>query len=97
MKVRSKQDIIADILKLLDEPKLKTRVMYGANLSHSQSQYYLGLLAAGKLIQNLDDSKWVTTEKGRKFLELYEEAEMMLRNDGSANTAIPSISSAIRN
>lgn len=97
MKIRSKHDIIADILRLLKEPKLKTRVMYGANLSHSQSQYYFALLMAGKLIQHMDDNRWMTTERGRKFLQLYEEAEMMLMHDEPASPAVQHFSSAIRN
>lgn len=76
--MRSRQDIVADILELLKEPTVKTRVMYGANLSYSQLQYYIELLEAGGLIQNIGYNKWVSTERGRRLLELYKEAEVML-------------------
>lgn len=68
---------MADILELLEEPKVKTRVMYGANLSYTQLQYYIEVLEAGGLIENIDYNKWVVTERGRKLLGLYNEAESM--------------------
>lgn len=81
LRLRSKHVIAADILKLTKEPKLKTHVMYSANLSFSQSQYYFNILASAGLIQNVDDNMWVTTEKGRKFVQLFEEAEMLLKQE----------------
>jgi predicted transcriptional regulator len=73
---------------MLSEPKLKTHIMYGANLSYSQSRYYLELLSSGNLIHRLNDKKWVTTEKGDKFLKLYDEAETMFKHNALANPEI---------
>ena len=68
---RSKHDIVADVLGELREPKVTTRIMYGANLSYHQVKYYERLLAERGIIQKTNDSKWTLTEKGRKLLELY--------------------------
>lgn len=76
---RSRQGIMVDILRTLGEPRLKTPMMCSANLTHGQSKYYLGLMLSAKLVRNTDDDRWVITEKGKKFLQIYEEAEMVLK------------------
>ena len=76
---RSREVIIADILKLVLEPRLKTHVMFKANLSFGQSTYYLQLMSSSGLIKNSTDGKWFATEKGRMFLRLHEQAEFLLK------------------
>lgn len=69
---RSRTDIIADILGIAAEGALKTRIMYGANLSYTQLKKYLPLLLKEKLLQTRKGDDWMiytTTEKGRKFLQ----------------------------
>ena len=75
LRTRSKHDIVADILEILREPKLKTHVMYHGNLSYAQVKFYLKLMEARRVIQKTDGGRWVITEKGRKLQRLYEEAE----------------------
>lgn len=79
MRLRSRQEIVADILKQVQEPLIRTRIMYGANLSYSQSKHYLQQMQLSGLILHRNDDTWVATEKGRKILRLYEEAEMTLK------------------
>lgn len=72
---------MAAMLKVAHEPMLKTHMMYAANLSFEQSQRYFNKLVSAGLIQKTDDKRWVATEKGRKFLQLFEELEMLCRLD----------------
>lgn len=78
-KIRSKEDILADILVLVREPRLKTHVMYKANLSYEQSQCYLQMMRSAGLIQSTNDEKLVVTEKGYKFLQLHEQTKFLLQ------------------
>ncbi len=78
LRLRSKHNIILEILHLVIEPRAKTRIMYGANLCYAQIKYYLDFMAAREIIRETDDGKWVVTEKGRKLLQLYDEAERVL-------------------
>ena len=77
LRVRSRQDIMADVLRLVQEPQLKTHIMYKVNLSFEQSQNYFELMVSNGLIHNTSN-KWSITEKGRRFLQLYDEAEKVL-------------------
>lgn len=85
-RLRSRQDIMSEVLRQVQEPKVKTHVMYGVNLSYSQTLYYFSQMQAHGLIRQTDDNRWIATEKGRKFLRLCEEAQSIL-NDG-----LPSLS-----
>jgi predicted transcriptional regulator len=71
---------MADILRTLAEPRLKTPMMCSANLTHGQSEYYLTAMLSAGLIRNTSDDKWVSTEKGKRFVQVHEEVEMMLNN-----------------
>ncbi len=83
MRIRARDDIIADILKLLQEPKLKTHVTYGANLSHSQTQHYFKMMQSLGFIQKRDDKRWIATEKGKDFLQFYQHVQTMLKENVS--------------
>ena len=78
LRVRSRQDIMADMLRLVQEPQLKTHIMYKVNLSFEQSQNYFELMASNGLIHNTSN-KWIITEKGRRLLQLYDEAEVLVK------------------
>lgn len=72
---RSKLAIIESILSSIRDSRGKikqTRLMYKANLSHTQMKIYLKELMNKKLIKEIDEEPYiylVLTEKGFKFLE----------------------------
>jgi predicted transcriptional regulator len=69
-------DIIASILESAVNGAKKTRIMYRAALNFKQLQRYLPLLVKRGLIICADTNKggvYKTTEKGRDFLQKYEE------------------------
>lgn len=55
----------------------KTRIMYLGNLSFDLLQKYLGLLVNSGLIELERDNErmYVTTEKGRRFLEDFHKVQ----------------------
>ena len=71
---RDSVEIMAEILGLCLEPKSKTRVMYGTNLSWKMLQHYLSHLQERGLLEVHNNStKYITTEKGRGFVEKWRE------------------------
>lgn len=76
---------MAEVLKLVQEPKLKTHVMHAANLSFNQLQYYFDTMLSAGLIQNTGDNKWTATEKGIRYFHLIEEAEKLCKTPLSIN------------
>ncbi|MBS7635391.1 hypothetical protein KEJ34_07940 [Candidatus Bathyarchaeota archaeon] len=71
-KYRDRLRIIADILTAVDSRAKKTKIMYGANLSHSLLEKYLDeTLMIGFL--KLNGNEYEVTEKGKLFLEKYAE------------------------
>jgi predicted transcriptional regulator len=89
LRIRARDDIIADILRLLIEPKLKTHVTYGANLSHGQTQHYFKRMELLGFIQRTGGKKWVATEKGKDFLWYYQHLHTMLKEDVSPRLESP--------
>lgn len=74
-KNRSRLQIVADILQVAKNGSNKTRIMYQANLSFELLRRYVDFLKRSGLLQTVDrDGKsYVTTEKGHRFLEEYDE------------------------
>ena len=76
---RSDIEVVANILRIRGS---QTAVMYGANLSYEQTKKYLGQLSSLSLIGTdggLDARpQYGSTEKGRKFLELFERLEALV-------------------
>lgn len=72
-KYRSKEDIIADILKVARENPKKTHIMYRANLSHSLLCRYLDMLIEAGLIDRRYDDFYILTTKGSDYLKRYME------------------------
>lgn len=89
LRTRSKHDIVADILEILREPKLKTHVMYHGNLSYAQAKFYIRLMESRRIIQRTDGDRWVITEKGRKLRRLYDEVESitLFKNPGAVSVS----------
>src|SRR5438552_5607949 len=74
MKYRSRAEIIALILEAASNGATKTRLMYGAYLSYAQMMEYLELLLDnGLLICAMGEQKFKLTEKGLRYLHVYEK------------------------
>ena len=82
---RSDIEIIADMLKVGENGAGKTKIMYGANMSYSQIQKYLGyLISQGYIDQIKIGNPSVTyqvTESGLKLLRLIDSIKEMLGLD----------------
>ena len=75
---RDRVEIIAEILGLCLEPRSKTRVMYGTNLSWKMLQNYLSHLKERGLLETQNNStKYLTTERGRDFVEKWKELKAL--------------------
>jgi predicted transcriptional regulator len=70
-------EIAAGILEIAKNGSRKTRIMYLGNLSFDLLQKYLGMLVnLGLLdIRNDHERMYVATEKGREFLEDFNELQ----------------------
>ena len=76
---RDRVEIMADILGLCSEPRNKTHVMYGTNLSWKMLQQYLSELQSRKLLEKQNQSKtYVTTDRGLDFVEKWKELQKLL-------------------
>ena len=71
-KNRSSLDIVCKVLSIASVKVRKTRIMYGANLSFLQLEKYLSTLLGSGLLAS-DDSSYLVTGSGIKFLQQYED------------------------
>jgi predicted transcriptional regulator len=71
-------DIIADILSLCGSWNKRTKIMYKANLSHQMLKFYIWHLVELGLLEESEDMKFRTTEKGRAFLSHYQHITRLL-------------------
>ena len=85
MKNRSRADLVASILQVICRGgSTKTKIMYRAYLSYNQlNEYLLFMLEAGLVQhqngkQGLLSSYFVITEKGRRFLDIYDKINEMV-------------------
>jgi predicted transcriptional regulator len=74
---RGKLDIMAEILLYCEEQKSKTSIMYNANLNYSQLKSQIHALTSQGLLQN-KTNKYIITEKGYRFLELFAQLNDLL-------------------
>ena len=84
---RSRTEIAAQILQAAnDHNKItKTKIIYSAFLSYKQLQEYLPPLIQNGLLEYLEGTKsYKITEKGLKFLKIYEKIEELV-----AETKLP--------
>jgi predicted transcriptional regulator len=72
---RSRTEIVSSILDAANGGGAsKTKIMYTAFLSYNQLNEYLSLLTENTLLEYLDGTnKFKTTEKGLKYLKMYNE------------------------
>ena len=76
---RDRLEIMAEILGLCSEPRTKTHVMYGTNLSWKMLQYYLSELQSRGLLEVHDKStRYVTTKRGLDFLDKWKELKELI-------------------
>jgi predicted transcriptional regulator len=82
---RSNIEIIADMLKVGENGAGKTRIMYGANLSYSQIQKYLGFLVNEGFIDKMEVGNpsvtYKVTDSGLKLLDTINSIIKMLNLD----------------
>lgn len=78
MRNRTRNDILIDMLQAASSPITKTGLMYKCMLSYEQLKYYHEYLRETGLIEQSERKKWIVTDKGRTFMERYNEAIRML-------------------
>jgi len=79
MKYRSRIDIAALILEAANGGAAKTKIMYKAFLSYAQLKEYLNKLIENGLIEhNKEERIFRITEKGLRFLQLYNQADELI-------------------
>lgn len=82
---RDKLEIISDILGVASGGGItQTKIMYKAFLSYAQLKEYLTLLTENDLIRYDEDTQtfW-TTEKGLRFLQIYNQIDGMIKEEQS--------------
>jgi predicted transcriptional regulator len=78
---RSRTEIAAHILQAANDYNeiTKTKIMYVAFLSYKQLQEYLPSLIENGLLEYLEGTKsFKITEKGLKFLKIYEKIQELV-------------------
>ena len=79
MKYRSRTDIVGLILKAANGGATKTKIMYKAFLSYAQLKEYLTVLLENDLLEYEEGRQFLrTTEKGIRFLQMYNQFDEML-------------------
>jgi predicted transcriptional regulator len=83
MKYRSRFEIASKILGVaLEGNATKTRLMYGSFLSFAQINEYLRFLQANTLIMRDEETRiYALTEKGVRFLHIYEDLTKLIPVD----------------
>ena len=79
---RSNIEIIAEMLKVGENGAGKTRIMYGANMSYTQIQKYLGFLMSQGFINKVEVGNpavtYQVTDLGLKLLKTIDSVTEML-------------------
>jgi predicted transcriptional regulator len=77
MKYRSRTDIVSQILQVAGGSGVaKTKIMYGAFLSHTQLNQYLDILTTNGLLEfRKGEETYKTTDKGERFLNIYNQID----------------------
>lgn len=76
---RDRVEIMAEILGLCSEPRTKTHVMYGTNLSWKMLQHYLSELQSRELLELHNNStRYITTKRGLEFVDKWKELKELL-------------------
>lgn len=81
-KHRSSTELIASVLEAtagIPEGELSTKVMYKSNTNQKELKEYLENLLRFELLE-YENRRYRITDKGKKFLELYDRLRQELRN-----------------
>ena len=83
MKYRSRFAIASNILNVARAGNAtKTRLMYGSFLSFAQINEYLSFLESnGLVVRSQETRMYALTEKGMRFLRIYEELSQLVPLD----------------
>jgi predicted transcriptional regulator len=83
-KRRDREEIIFEILKAARVPTTRTRLIYASYLSGTELKNYVRLLIECRMLEADElNKKLMTTEEGRRFIQIYE-------NMGKASTVMES-------
>lgn len=84
MKYRSRTDITGQILEAANGGVTKTKIMYKAFLSYAQLKEYLSVLIANGLVEYIEvEQIYKTTDKGNRFLKIYNQIGEYVAPDAS--------------
>jgi predicted transcriptional regulator len=84
MTKRSRFEIMAEILRFCKKPQGKTRVMHHVGLCWKNHQKYLNVLESKGFVQiHHSPILYVTTQKGREFIEKMERLSACMHAEGS--------------
>lgn len=80
MRNRSRIEIMGLILRVIDGGRYsKNQIMYKAFLGYAQTKEHLeNLTVSGLLLCDLTSQKYNLTEKGKRFLQIYNEIDDMI-------------------
>ncbi len=78
-KNRDSIEILAKILSIANPEAKTTQILYGANLSYSLLQKYVGILMESELLKK-DGNVFYRTEKGLDFVVKYMELKKLLNS-----------------
>ena len=80
LKYRSRGEILSNILRVVASNKAtKTRLMYGAYLSYTQIEEYMGFILQQGLINQVPETNlYQLSEKGMQYLNLSDELSQLL-------------------
>jgi predicted transcriptional regulator len=82
MGYRSRTDIISQILDIANGGITKTKLMYKVFLSHDQLKEYLAVLTQSDLLRyDFVSRTFMTTEKGLRFLNLYNQIDQLMKEE----------------
>ena len=84
MKYRSRTDIVAKILQSASiKPISKTRLMYSTYMAYESITPYIAMLIENELLNYDDQTRlFSTTEKGLRFLQLYNGMRQLVNLEG---------------
>ncbi len=87
MKYRSNIEMLGQIVQIANGSNVtKTQIMYRAFLSYNQlEEHLMFLIQKGLLLYDENTRTFRTTEKGIRFLEIYNHLEDMIKYDNKEN------------
>ena len=82
MAYRSRPEIISGILEAANGGITKTKLMYKVFLSQGQMKQYLTILTESDLLRyDLVSRTFKTTEKGLRFVNLYNQIKQIMKEE----------------